>query len=242
MRLDVLRSHIILKNEIKIFFVFLSAIFSCGCATAKNSNNSNFSEYDFLKNLLNEIVLETEYDIKSNLKKLNELDTCEAKYLYGVFYIKGDYLKQDIELGIESLKEAASCGNLYSVRLLAKIYSDGVLVNQNLEKALYWNKYGAKKGDLVLMMNYGLDLLHDDSINNKKILESEAYLLQVAQAEKVYSSYAYYQLGNIYMGDYSPEIQDVCKSLDYYTKSVELGYAHAVKRLSSPSIISANCD
>ena len=158
------------------------------------------------------------------LEKAVKLKNSNAKRFFALEHISGEHLEQDIEKGIALLTECADSGDVIACYRLGKIYLQGEIMPQNLDKA---EKYLLLAEDNEYTQ-YALAKLY---------LQEEKYDILKAvdcfekSADKnVWSSY---QLGRLYLFGAEGLEKDKEKSMEWLTKSANDGNEYAQNMLNN---------
>ena len=152
------------------------------------------------------------------LEKAVKLKNSNAKRFLALEYISGEHLEQDFEKGIALLTECADSGDVIASYRLGKIYLQGEIMPQNLDKA---EKYLLLAEDSEYTQ-YALAKLY---------LQEEKYDIQKAVdyfengADK--NHWASYQLGRIYLFGAKDIERDKEKAIEWFTKSANDGNEYA---------------
>ena len=160
------------------------------------------------------------------LEKAVKLKNSNAKRFLALEYISGEHLEQDIEKGIALLTECADSGDVIACYRLGKIYLQGEIMPQNLDKA---EKYLLLAEDSEYTQ-YALAKLY---------LQEEKYDIQKAVnyfencADK--NHLASYQLGRIYLFGAEGFTKDKEQAIEWFTKSANDGNEYAQAMLDDIS-------
>ena len=160
------------------------------------------------------------------LEKAVKLKNSNAKRFFALEHISGEHLEQDIEKGIALLTECADSGDVIACYRLGKIYLQGEIMPQNLDKA---EKYLLLAEDNEYTQ-YALAKLY---------LQEEKYDIQKAVdyfengADK--NHWASYQLGRIYLFGAKDIERDKEKAIEWFTKSANDGNEYAQAMLDNIS-------
>ena len=141
-----------------------------------------------------------------------------AKRIIALEYISGEFLKQDVDKGISMLTECADDGDKLSCYKLGKLYLDGKISTQNLDKA---EKYllAADENECVF---YALGKLYLTE-EKRDVQRAVSYFEQCSDT----NLWASYWLGKIYLFGCEEVPQDREKALQYLTFSAEQGNGYA---------------
>jgi len=184
-------------------------------------------EAKLLKAILGEVINGTNYELSGKALALDEIDHCFSLYISGWIQLKSSNSNEN---GIGLLKESASCGNIYAIRLLAGFFDKENLQKESWEKHHKWTRLGAELGDPVLSMNYALVLLRRENVSSADVRMAIGLLELAAKVGSSYSAYAYYQLGQIYSGMHVAEFISEEKAKDSFEEAAELGYGYVPEK------------
>lgn len=147
-----------------------------------------------------------------------KLGNMYAKRIIALEYISGEFLEQDVDKGIFVLTECADSGDKLSCYKLGKLYLDGKITTQNLDKA---EKYllAADENECVF---YALGKLY---LTEEKgdVQRAVSYFEQCLDT----NAWASYWLGKIYLFGCGDVAQNREKALEYLTFSAEQGNGYA---------------
>lgn len=147
-----------------------------------------------------------------------KLGNMYAKRIIALEYISGEFLEQDVDKGIFVLTECADSGDTLSCYKLGKLYLDGKITTQNLDKA---EKYllAADENECVF---YALGKLY---LTEEKgdVQRAVSYFEQCLDT----NAWASYWLGKIYLFGCGDVAQNREKALEYLTFSAEQGNGYA---------------
>lgn len=141
-----------------------------------------------------------------------------AKRIIALEYISGEFLKQDVDKGISMLTECADDGDKLSCYRLGKIYLDGKIAAQDLDKA---EKY-LLSSDKNKYTFYALGKLYLTE-EKRNVQHAISYLEQCSDT----NPWASYWLGKIYLFGCEEVPQNREKALEYLTFSAEQGNVYA---------------
>ena len=141
-----------------------------------------------------------------------------AKRIIALEYISGEFLKQDVDKGISMLTECADDGDKLSCYRLGKIYLDGKIAAQDLDKA---EKY-LLSSDKNKYTFYALGKLYLTE-EKRNVQHAISYLEQCSDT----NPWASYWLGKIYLFGCEEFPQNREKALEYLTFSAEQGNVYA---------------
>lgn len=147
-----------------------------------------------------------------------KLGNMYAKRIIALEYISGEFLEQDVDKGIFVLTECADSGDKLSCYKLGKLYLDGKITTQNLDKA---EKYliAADENEYAF---YALGKLY---LTEEKgdVQRAVSYFEQCLDT----NAWASYWLGKIYLFGCGDVAQNREKALEYLTFSAEQGNGYA---------------
>ena len=154
----------------------------------------------------------------------SDIDKIKSEYGKALLtgeYIPGEHLEQDIEKGIALLTECADSGDVIASYRLGKIYLQGEIMSQNLDKA---ERYLLLAEDNEYTQ-YALAKLY---------LQEEKYDIQKA-VNFFENCAAKNQLGRIYLFGVAGLTKDKEKAVEWFTKSANDGNEYAQAMLDNIS-------
>lgn len=102
------------------------------------------------------------------LRDLVNLEFTDAECYYGILLIDGDFIERDTDLGEEYLNKAASSGNGYAKRELARRYAYGDGLTKNTKKSEELFKELVSEGDILAKYLYAKFLLQKKGLNEEE--------------------------------------------------------------------------
>ena len=186
-----------------IFSLFL-------CLSISYSQDSDSSVED--SNPFDSII-----DFKTTLS-LAEDGYVSAQYNLGLWYYKGDGVKQDYEQAIEWFSRAAQQDNSSAQFNLGLLYYKGEGVVRDYEQASEWYRRSAQQGDYAAQYNLGLMYYKGEGVVQDYKQAFEFFRLSASQG---YVS-AQFNLGKMYFKGEGIE-KDYIEAIEWFTKSAEGG-------------------
>lgn len=154
--------------------------------------------------------------------KANE---CFAYLVVGEYWFLKEYGSVDYEKALQAFLKALQLGALQSAAYIGQIYADENFEGYDLVKALHYLQIAADN-DTDGSGHFQL---------SDALLKSGRYALALSCCETgagVYKNPAcFYLSGEIYLGQYSKELQDYEKALKYFQKAADLGYKQSFTKL-----------
>ena len=181
-------------------------------------NNKN-GLYEYGKALLfGEHILQDKGKAVKLLEKAIKLENINAKRFLALEYISGEHLEHDTEKGFAMLTECADSGDAFACYKVGKIYLNGEIVLQDLDKA---EKYLLLAEDNEYTQ-YALGKLYLQT--EKYDIQKSVEYFEKSADKNMWSSY---QLGRLYLFGSEGLEKDKEKAVKCLTKSAEQGNEYA---------------
>ncbi len=169
----------------------------------------------------------------AELRQIAESGDVDAQLFLGSYYREFYWDEADSAECEKFLEMAAMQGVLTAITDIADYYRSGDLLEEDLDKAIYWFEQGAKRGDLWCKYCLGKIYLDDETYGEQFEKAKALFEEIVVDAEKhkdedeeYYSCYlgkAYYYLASFYKDDSKGQRQDTARALEYYYKAQDNG-------------------
>lgn len=154
---------------------------------------------------------------KEYLEKAVSFDNRNAKYLLAMIYLK-EYDYPNIPQAIEWLKESENPQALYT---LGKAYLKGIVVEQDMEKAVHYLTLSAETKNSYAM--YSLAKIY---LTNSSYIDTNKGISYLLEASSLGNEYALVMLGNVYLKGEVVE-KDVEQAVNYLQMAADKNNAFA---------------